>query len=412
MRNDKFNPHALNLLKERGLIHTMSHPTELADALARGPVTFYLGIDPTADNLHIGHFFAMQVFKILQDHGHNGVLLIGNATAMIGDPSFKNDMRKLLTKEEVDHNAREISALLDRFIDTKHAKIVYNADWMRGENFINFMREVGTHFNVAKMLSAECYKNRLREGGLTFFEMGYMLMQSYDFVHLNDAHGVTLQIGGSDQWGNIVAGVELGRKMALKNGNPRPLLMALCNPLLVKADGTKMGKTEKGTLWVSRDKDGAYNAYQHFVNVFDEDVERLLMFFTDLSVKEVKQMCEANIVVAKKRMAYEVTKKIHGVEEADAARATSEKLFSSASVDTPPADTPTETIKLSPGATIADILAQTSIIKSKREARELITSGAIYLDNTKITDINFIPTTTSLLIRKGKKTYLRIVTKA
>jgi len=410
MKNDnQFNPNAFNLLKERGFIHTASHEAEMKRALETSPITFYLGIDPTADNLHIGHFFALQIFRILQDHGHNGILLLGNATAMIGDPSFKNDMRKMMTQEEVNNNARGINALLHRFIDTKKATIVHNADWFKTQLFVPFMRNVGTHFNVSEMLSKDCYKNRLGKG-LTFLEMGYMLMQGYDFVHLNQAHGCTLQLGGSDQWSNILAGVELGRKMALDNGNQRPLMMGFCNPLLVKADGTKMGKTESGTLWVSSSKTGAYDFYQYFVNVFDEDVQRLLTFFTSMPIDEIKTICKKDIVASKKLMAFEVTKKIHGEDAARQAELTASMLFSKQGL-APVSGTPTETIALPVGSLLVDILAMTSIIKSKREARELITDSAILVNNERITDVNFAPTMPEFFIKKGKKTFLKVVLK-
>ena len=388
----EFKPNAFKFLKERGFIKDCSHPQELEKALEK-PVTFYLGIDPTADNLHIGHFFALRVFRILQEHGHRGILLHGNGTAMVGDPSFKNEMRKLMSKEELDRNAKEINDILHRFIildGDNPAIIAHNGDWLRSVGFVEFMRNVGTHFNVAKMLSAECYKNRIKEGGLTFFEMGYMLMQSWDFVVLNDKYNCTLQIGGSDQWGNILAGSELGRKMSFANGKPRPLMFAMCNSLLVKADGTKMGKTESGVLWVSRTENGAYDCYQHFINVFDEDVERLLTFFTEMPIAEIKSLCQKDIIAAKKHMATAVTQMIHGTD---------------AMLDT----IPTETITVPKGTNIVDILASTSIVSSKREARELITAGAILIDNEKITDINFVPGKKEFLIKKGKKTFLKII---
>ena len=394
MKSDKtlFNPNAFKVLKERGFIHSISHEKELQTALEKSPITFYLGIDPTADNLHIGHFFALCVFRILQDHGHRGILLLGNGTAMIGDPSFKNEMRRLISKEELDRNAREINSLLPRFIRVdgeNPATIVHNGDWLRSVGFVEFGRNVCTHFNVAEMLAKDCYKARIGQG-LTLFEMLYMPMQAWDFVVLNEKYNCTLQIGGSDQWANILAGSELGRKMSLADGKERPLMIAMCNPLLVKADGTKMGKTESGTLWVSRTENGAFDCFQHFMNVFDEDVERLLTFFTDLPVSEIKQMCKADIVTAKKFMAHAVTKRIHGDFTLNV---------------------PTQTIEIQKGANIVDILALTSLAKSKREAREFITAGAILIDNEKVTDINFIPTKKEFLVKKGKKTFLKIIIK-
>ena len=298
----KFKDNAFELLEERGFVFQTTHLEETKEILKKGPITFYFGIDPTADDLHIGHFFALQMFKILQECGHRGVLLIGGATAMVGDPSFKSDMRKLLTQEEVDRNAREINSILHRFINVdgdNPAIIVNNADWIREKSFIDFLRDVGRHFNVAQMLTADAYKKRMEQGGLTFFEMGYMLMQGFDFVHLNDEFGCVLEIGGSDQWGNIIAGVDLSRKMAIMEGSDRPQLMGLTCPLLTNANGIKMGKTEKGTLWVSREKSSSFDFFQHFVNCMDEDVERLLRFFTKLPVEEIVSMCNKDIVKAK-----------------------------------------------------------------------------------------------------------------
>jgi tyrosyl-tRNA synthetase len=406
-----FNKNAFEILNDRGFVHLVSHEDEIKKMLSASPTTFYLGIDPTADNLHIGHFFALQMFKIMQDCGHKGILLIGGATAMVGDPSFKNDMRKVMTKEEIDYNSREIAGILHRFItvdgDNK-AIVVNNADWIRPKGYVDFMREVGTHFNVARMLAAECFKNRLREGGLTFLEMGYMLMQAYDFVHLNKEYGCAMQIGGSDQWGNILAGVDLGRKMSFADGKQRPLTVGLCCPLLTKADGTKMGKTEKGVLWVSRDKTSVYDCYQYFLNVHDEDVERLLRFFTMISVTEVVALCKSDIVSAKKLMAFEVTKKIHGEQAAMEAQQTAQQLFAGTNNGE---NAPSETITLAKGSPVVEMLALTSIIKSKREARELIESGAILIDGEKVTDTTATldATKAEFLIKKGKKTFLKVV---
>jgi tyrosyl-tRNA synthetase len=408
-----FNKNAYDILTDRGFVMLTNDETAARKMLSENPVTFYLGIDPTADDLHIGHFFALQMFRILQDCGHRGVLLLGGATAMVGDPSFKNNMRSMLTKDQVDRNAREINGILHRFIALDGANpaiVVNNADWIRPRGYIDFMREVGVHFNVAKMLAADAYKNRIKEGGLTFLEMGYMLMQAYDFVHLNDTHGCTLQIGGSDQWGNILAGAELGRKMSFADGRARPTMVGICCPLLTKSDGTKMGKTEKGVLWVNRDKSSVFDCYQHFVNVYDEDVERLLRFFTMIPVTEIKKMCATDIVAAKKRMAYEVTKKIHGTDAAEEAKATAEQLFSGEG-HANSENAPTEAITLPRGSLVVDALALTSIIKSKREARELIAAGAITIDHEKITDpaATLDPAKGEFLIKKGKKTFLKIV---
>ena len=306
-----FINNAFEQLSERGFVFQTTHLEETKKILQEKPITFYIGIDPTADDLHIGHFFGLQMARILQDCGHRCIVLVGGATALIGDPTNKTDMRKILSKEEVKRNADEISHIIKRFVKVdgdNPAIIVNNADGLNPISFIDFLRDIGSHFNVNEMLSKDLYKNRLAKGGLTFMEMGYMLMQSFDFVHLNDAFDCVLQIGGSDQWGNICGGVDLSRKMNFKDGKQRPLMMGLTCPLLTNADGIKMGKTEKGTLWVSRNKTSSFEFFQHFVNCLDADVERLLRFFTKIDVETIKQMCNEDIVKAKKLMALEVTK--------------------------------------------------------------------------------------------------------
>ena len=382
----EFNPNVFKYLKERGFIHSMSHEDQIKKNLESGPVTFYLGIDPTADDMHIGHFFALQIFRILQDHGHNGILLIGNATAQIGDPSGKTDMRKTLSINDINNNVRGIESVLSRFIDLNETKIVHNADWIENKSYLNFMTTVGRHFNVADMLAKDCYKNRLGSG-LTFLEMGYLLIQAFDFVHLNETYGCTLQIGGSDQWSNILAGVELGRKMSLANGSVRPELTAFCNPLLTNANGTKMGKTEKGTLWVSKDKTSAFDFYQYFYNIDDSNIRQLLLFFTDMPISEIDQAIATDVVATKKLMATKITQKIHGDFTLDA---------------------PEVEIELGVNQnTIVDVLLVLNLATSKREAREFLTAGAILIDNQKITDHAYVPPK-QFVICKGKKVKLSV----
>ena len=411
----EFKNNAFDILLERGFVFQATHLEETKKLLESGPITFYLGIDPTADDLHIGHFFALQMFKILQDCGHRGVLLVGGATAMIGDPSFKSDMRKLLTKEEVDRNVREINSILHRFIDVdgdNPAIIVNNADWIREKGFVDFMRTVGIHFNVAQMLSADAYKKRLEQGGLTFFEMSYMLMQAFDFVHLNDTFDCVLEIGGSDQWGNIIAGVDLSRKMANKDGENRPLMMGLTCPLLTNANGVKMGKTEKGTLWVSREKSSSFDFFQHFVNCLDEDVERLLRFFTKLPISEIETMCEENIVEAKKLMAFEVTKLVHGEEEAIKVLKTSEELFTNKGLS----ETNMPSIELEieqESISIIDLLTISKLTISKSEARRLVEQNGIEVNGkrAKLADLINLKENKEIILKKGKKTFLKVLIK-
>ncbi len=409
----EFKNNAFEILEERGFVFQSTNLEETKRILSEKPVTFYIGIDPTADDLHIGHFFGLRMARILQDCGHKCIVLIGGATALIGDPSGKKDMRKMLTKEEVEKNAREIKNLLKRFIKLNGdnpAIIVDNADWLKPITYIDFLREVGVNFNVNEMLKKDLYKNRLEQGGLTFMEMGYMLMQAFDFVHLNDKFNCILQIGGSDQWGNIVAGTELSRKMNFKDGTPRPLMVGLTCPLLTNADGVKMGKTEKGTLWVSREKTSAFEFFQHFVNCLDADVERLLRFFTDLKIDTIKEMCKKDIVRAKKLMAFEVTKLVHGELEATKAKETAEKLFSKG--DKIAENMPSETLNFNGELNVVEFLSMLSIFSSKSEIRRLIEQGGITIDGEKLDNQNIkiqLIKGKNIVVKKGKKVFLKVI---
>ena len=411
----EFKNDAFEQLEKRGFVFQTTHLEETKKILKEKRVTFYIGIDPTADDLHIGHFFGLQMARILQDCGHRCIVLVGGATALIGDPSNKIDMRKMLSKEEVERNAREISTIIRRFVNVdgdNPAIIVNNADWLKPISYIDFLRDVGVNFNVNEMLTKDLYKNRLEKGGLTFMEMGYMLMQSFDFVHLNDKFDCVLQIGGSDQWGNICGGVELSRKMNFKDGKDRPLMMGLTCPLLTNADGIKMGKTEKGTLWVSREKTSSFDFFQHFINCLDDDVERLLRFFTKIDVDEIKKMCKDDIVNAKKVMAFEVTKLVHGEEEAIKARETSQNLFEKNTINTN--NMPTETLEFAGNVNVLDLLSNLSIIKSKSDARRLVEQGGIEIDGEKKTDTKELICVTSgkeMVVKKGKKTFVKVIIK-
>ena len=410
-----FKNNAFEQLENRGFVFQTTHLEETKKLLKQGPITFYIGIDPTADDLHIGHFFGLQMARILQDCGHKCIVLVGGATALIGDPTNKTDMRKMLSKEEVARNAREISSIIKRFVrmdGENPAIVVDNAEWLKPATYIDFLREIGVHFNVNEMLRNDLYKNRLEKGGLTFMEMGYMLMQAFDFIHLNNKFGCVLQIGGSDQWGNIVAGVDLSRKMNFADGKERQLMMGLTCPLLTNAEGVKMGKTEKGTLWVSREKTSSFDFFQHFVNCLDADVERLLRFFTHIDVEEIKQMCREDIVKAKKLMAFEVTKLVHGEEEALKAQEIAKNLFENKQGISE--NMPTEEIENLDKLNILDFLAKLSIISSKSEARRLIEQGGIVINNEKkidITEILDFSVTKEFIVKKGKKTFLKVVIK-
>lgn len=411
-------------LKERGYIYQMTHEEEIKNLLnSDQPFTFYLGIDPTADSLHIGHFFALMVFRYLQDAGNRGILLIGGATGMVGDPSGKTDMRRMMTKEQVAHNVAEVAEIAKKFIISEGenaAIIVNNAEWMNGYDYIDFLRDVGIHFNVNTMLQAEAYAKRIEEGGLTFLEMGYMLMQAYDFVHLNKKYGCTLEIGGSDQWGNIVAGVNLGRKLDFQAGTERLSYFGMTNPLLMTADGKKMGKTEKGALWVAKDRTSSYDFYQYFYNVQDDDVETLLKLFTKLPLDEIRTMIEEDILAAKKRMAFEVTKLVHGEEEANNAVEAAKAMFSGGvSADAPLAEILYAEIEApEEGGTkdvlITDILAVSKMAASKSEARRLITQGGVQLDGEKVLSVEArtkIAPGSEFVLKVGKKKYLRVAFK-
>lgn len=411
------NLNTFNILKERGYVYQSTNEEQTKALLNGEPQTFYLGIDPTVDSLHIGHFFALTMVRRLQKLGHRPIVVIGGATALVGDPTGKKDMRQMLTKEQVEYNKKEVRELVEKFVETdgkNPALILDNSDWINQESYIDFMRNIGVHFNVNKMLATDCYKNRLAEGGLTFLEMGYMLMQAYDFVYLNRKYNCTLQIGGSDQWANMLAGVDLSRKMDFQNNKQDREKQALTCPLLVKADGEKMGKTASGTLWVSRDKTTVYDFYQMFMNSYDEDVERLFSFFSDYEMKEIRDICSRDIISAKKLMAFEVTKLVHGEEAAIKVKEASEKIFSSVGIadDMPTIEMDRSIIEK--GINILDLLVKASLTTSKSEARRLVDQGGISLNKEKIINADFLVSKTNInadniiVLQKGKKTFLKI----
>ena len=400
---------AFDILKERGYIYQITNEEKVSEMLNNKKITFYLGIDPTADSLHIGHFFALTIVRRLQKMGHKAIIIIGGATAMVGDPSGKTKMRDMLSAKEVEHNKKEVRHLVERFVDVKgdnKAIILDNADWIGPESYIGFMRKIGVHFNVNTMLTTDCYKNRLNEGGLTFLEMGYMLMQAYDFVYLNREHNCVLQVGGSDQWANIVAGVDLGRKLDNLEGRNVDKLFGLTCPLLVKADGEKMGKTESGTLWVSRDKTTVYDFYQMFMNSYDEDVERLLAFFSDYEMAWIKEKCREDIIGAKKIMAFEVTKLVHGEEEALKVQEVSKKVFMGEVTD----NMPTFELKVKTDRiNVIDFLVMIKIASSKSEAKRLIEQGGIKINKNLINDVEIdISLDDNLIVQRGKKIFLKV----
>ena len=404
-------------LVSRGLIAQVTDEKEIRDLINNGKATFYIGFDPTADSLHVGHFMALCLMKRLQMAGNKPIALLGGGTGMVGDPSGKSDMRKMLSKEEVAHNKAEVKELVKRFVRTdgdNPAIIVDNADWILNQTYVDFMRDIGVHFNVNNMLAADCYKKRLENGGLTFLEMGYMLMQAFDFVHLNKEFGCRLQIGGSDQWGNILAGADLSRKIGFSEGKKIDPLFGFTCPLLIKADGEKMGKTATGTLWVSRDKTTPFDFFQAWINSFDEDVERSLSFFTRMEISDIKELCKNDIREAKKILAFEVTKLVHGEEEAIKARQTAKELFSNKGIseDMPNIELSKDLLDIN----IIDLLIESKLVASKSEARRLIEQNGISLNREKIKSVDQLITKddlsdNSIILQKGKKVFLKIIFK-
>jgi len=411
----KVDTNLFNTIKERGLLYQCTDEKALKEMLESGvPIALYEGTDPTADSLHIGHCVPYCILRRFQKAGHKVVLLMGGATACIGDPSGKQEMRKMLTKDDVQKNIEKIKETLKVFLDfdgENPAVIVNNADWFKGYEFIDFMRDIGVHFNVNKMLSSEIYDNRLKEGGLTFFEMGYMLMQAYDFVHLHKSHNCVLQYGGQDQWGNIVAGVELQRKLNFANGVEEKPLIGATNPLLMTPEGKKMGKTEKGAIWIDKDKISAYDFYQGVYQTPDACVEMVFALFTDIPMDEVKRIVAEDIVKAKKTLSFEVTKFIRGEEDAIEAQRMSENLFAQGGNDAPEFEI--SKAQIENGIGICDLLVLTKLCSSKGEARRMIEGGGITFKNEKVTNFALVVNASDIadgaLLKKGKKSFIKVV---
>ena len=403
------------VLKERGLLYQCTDEEALQKRLESGePITLYEGTDPTMDSLHIGHCVPYCILRRFQKAGHKVVLLMGGATASIGDPSGKTEMRKMLSRADLDKNVEKIKKSLSLFLDFEGenpAIIVNNADWFKGYDYIDFMRDIGVHFNVNHMLSNEIYANRIKQGGLSFFEMGYMLMQAYDFVYLNKKYGCTLQYGGGDQWGNIVAGVELQRKLNYANGTDVELIGAT-NPLLLTPEGKKMGKTEKGAIWIDKDKISAYDFYQAIYQTPDACVRMMFALFTDLPMQEIDDMIKQDIVTSKKKLCYEITKFVRGEEDAIKAQEMSENLFTDGGSDAP--EVKILKADIENGMNVCDLLVKTGLCSSKGEARRMVEQGAVMLGKEKATAFNQqikldMFENNSLLIKKGKKQFIKAV---
>ena len=400
-----------DVLNERGYIDQVTHEEELRELLEKESVAFYIGFDATADSLTLGHFLQIMVMMHMQRAGHKPIALLGGGTTMIGDPSGKSDMRKVLTREMIDHNAECFKEQFKRFLDFNddRAIMVNNADWLMDLNFVNFMREIGVHFSVNRMLTFDCYKNRL-EQGLTFFEFGYMLMQSYDFLYLYRHHNCKMQLGGSDQWSNIIGGYELVRKLE------QDKVYGMTFKLLTTAAGTKMGKTEKGTIWLDRKKTSPYELFQYLRNVDDRDVEKFLALLTFLPMDEVRRLSalkDAEINMAKEVLAYEVTQMVHGKEDADKALEASRSLFagSADSESIPSTDMDAEIFE--EGIGILDLMRELRLIKTNSEGRRLVEQGGITIDGEKVEAVDRMVSLDDfkdgrILIRKGKKVYHQV----
>ncbi|MDY3740763.1 MAG: tyrosine--tRNA ligase [Selenomonadaceae bacterium] len=397
-------------LVERGLIAQCTNAEEVRKLLEEEQVTFYVGFDPTADSLHVGHFLGLMVMSHLQKAGHRPICLVGGGTGTVGDPSGRTDMRKMLTDEDIEYNCNQFKKQMARFIDFSEGKgiMVNNGDWLRKLNYIELLRDIGPHFSVNRMLTAECYKNRM-EKGLTFLEFNYMIMQSYDFLELHRRYGLKMELGGDDQWSNIIGGVELTRR---KTGDT---VYGLTFTLLTKSDGKKMGKTAGGALWLDAEKTSPYDFYQYWRNVDDADVEKCLAMLTFLPMDEVRRLGalkDAAINEAKTVLAYEVTKMVHGEEEANKAKAAAEAVFGGAgsSENMPTIEAGAEAV----GSKVLDILVANKVFASKGEGRRLIQQNGVSLNDVKLSDPDYVLTEADFtdgeaIVKKGKKKFYRLV---
>ena len=409
--------HPLDILKERGFVAQVTFEDDLYRAFDEGMVTFYTGFDPTADSLHIGHYIPIIAMAHLQRSGHRPIALMGGGTGMVGDPSGKSDLRKMLTTEDIDENVEKIRRQMARFLDFDSGKenaaiVVNNADWLRRLNYIDFLRDIGPLFSVNRMLTAECYRQRM-EKGLTFLEFNYMIMQSYDFLELFKRHNCILQTGGDDQWSNILSGADLIRRK-----EQRPAF-ALTFKLLLTSDGRKMGKTEKGALWLDPERTTPYEFYQYWRNVGDPDVERFLGLLTFLPMEEVRRLGslpDAGINEAKRVLAYEVTKLVHGEEEAQKAQDAAQALFGGGGQGAGVPSYEVTRAQLIEDGRVTTLLALCGLCASRGEARKMVQAGAVMAGEEKVTDIEATISeemigSEGLLLRKGKKNYCRLVLK-
>ena len=396
-------PNVMDTLRARGFIKQTVFEDELYEKLGKESVPFYIGFDPTADSLHVGHFMQLVAMHHMQQAGHKPIVLVGGGTGMVGDPSGRTDMRNLMTRETVKHNVECFKKQMSRFIDFEGenaAIVVDNADWLLQLNYIDFLREIGAHFSVNKMLTAECFKQRL-ERGLSFLEFNYMLMQAYDFLVLYRKYGCALELGGDDQWSNILAGANLIR---IKEQQPA---FAMTFTLLTTSDGKKMGKTAKGAVWLDENKTTPYEFYQYWRNTADEDVEKCLKLLTFLPLEQIGELCryeDERINGAKEVLAYELTKEVHGEEKADVARRQAQAAFGGSEAEL-------LTKEVTGAETVVDAMIAAGVAKSKGEARRLIEQGGVSVDETKVTDVNMPVPAEQFVLHKGKKVHIKIVVK-
>ena len=400
-------------LKARGLIAQTTNEEKIRDLLNNDKITFYIGFDPTADSLHVGHFVQIMVMSWMQKAGHVPIALFGGGTGMIGDPSGKTDMRKMLTKETIDHNIACFQKQMSRLIDFSEGKAIManNGDWLLNLNYIDFLREVGVHFSVNRMLAAECYKQRL-ERGLSFFELNYMLMQSYDFLELNHRYNCVMELGGDDQWSNIIGGVELLRRKEAKEA------YGMTFTLLTTSEGKKMGKTEKGAVWLDPEKTSPFEFYQYWRNVDDADVIRCLKILTFLPLEEINELEKlegGELNKAKEILAYEVTKLIHGEEEAKKAQEGARALFGKgANTDNMPSTAITEADFTDGEIGVLDLMVKTKLAPSRAEGRRLIEQGGVAVDDVKVPSISAKLSLEKdfekkyVIIKKGKKVFHKV----
>lgn len=393
----------MDTLKKRGFIKQTVFEDELYEKLGKESVPFYIGFDPTADSLHVGHFLTLIAMHHMQQAGHKPIILIGGGTGMVGDPSGRTDMRQMMTRETVEHNVECFKKQMARFIDFEGengAIVVNNADWLLDLNYVDFLREIGAHFSVNKMLTAECFKQRL-ERGLSFLEFNYMLMQAYDFLVLNRKYNCSLELGGDDQWSNILAGANLIR---IKERKPA---YAMTFTLLTTADGKKMGKTAKGAVWLDENKTSPYEFYQYWRNIDDADVEKCLKLLTYLPVEEIEELCrykDERINHAKEVLAYELTKEVHGEEKAETARQQAKAAFAGGEGEL--------LEKVAEGAqTVVDAMVLCGVCKSKGEARRLIAQGGVAVNEEKVTDENMPVPESEFVLQKGKKVRVKVIVK-